>query len=94
MLKFLVTFLFCITAEPEALTIIPSTPADKEAIISHPALISHPNVIFPSKEAVSLRDEPEPEALTPHKHEPFVLAVNDMRGNEGKVNVNKLRDLL
>ena len=62
MLKFLVTFLFCITAEPEALT-----PADKEAIISHPALISHPNVIFPSKEAVSLREEPEPEALTPHK---------------------------
>ena len=73
-LKFLVTLPFWIVAEPEALTITPSTPADKEAIKSTPALSSHPSVIFPPNEALSLTDEPEPEvALTAHEIVPLAL---------------------
>ena len=45
---------------------IPSTPADNEAISSHPALISHPNDILPSKEASSLIEEFELISLTSH----------------------------
>ena len=45
---------------------IPPTPADNEDISSHPALISHPNDILPSKEASSLIEEFELISLTSH----------------------------
>ena len=73
-LKFLVTFLFWIVAEPVALTIVPSTPPENDTIASHPALTSQQSDIFPPNEALSLTDEPEPEvALTAHEIVPLAL---------------------
>ena len=94
-LKFLVTFLFWIVAEPEALTIVPSTPPENDAIASHPALTSQQSDIFPPNEALSLTDEPEPEvALTAHEILPLALAFIDTRGKAGKANLNIVTFLL
>ena len=71
---------------------IPSTPADNEDISSHPALISHPNDILPSKEASSLIEEYELISLTSHEIKTFTLDDKDIKGNVGKLNVNILRD--
>ena len=88
MLKFLVTFPFSIVAEPEALTITPSTPPEKEATGSQPALTSHPSDIFPLKDAFNLTEEPEPDlTLTLHEIEPFALAFKETRGKAGKTKV-------
>ena len=89
------TLPFWIAAEPEALTITPSTPPEKDIILSHPALTSHPNDNVPSKEALSLTDEPEPEViLTPQDIVPDIWAFKETRGKAGKAKVNILTLLL
>ena len=88
-LKFLVTFLFSIVADPVALTITPSTPPENDTIASHPALNSHPSDIVSPNEALSLTDEPDPEVtLTAHEIVPLALALIDTRGKAGKANLN------